>query len=184
MSQSSDNQPPWWESVQKILDNKLASWGIPGIFVAIAADHAKNYRWHEFTILMGIAVLAGIIIRIGSKVLPYFDRFLDWLLATQIPKWWARLTDRCEAEYFDRQIAECREYQGRGFSGEGLDLENVFVPLGFNSEIPVYNPQDTVPLDDTELELETASESVATSQRIPSFTQQNRPVLKIEAVTT
>ena len=176
MTQNSDNQLPWWESVQKILDSKLTSWGIPGIFVAIAADHAKNSRWHEFKILMGIAALAWIIIRIGSKLLPFFDRFLDWFFTTQIPKWWARVTDRCEAEYFARQIAECREYQGRGFSGEGLDLENVFVPLGFDSEMPVYNPQDAVPLDDRELEQETDSESVATSQRIPSFTQQNTEI--------
>ena len=184
MTQSPDNQTPWWESVQKILDNKLTSWGIPGIFVAIAADHAKNFRWHEFTILMGIAALAWIIIRIGSKVLPYFDRFLDWLLATQIPKWWARITDRCEAEYFDRQIAECREYQGRGFSGEELDLEDVFVPLGFNSETPIYNPQDTVPSDDTELEQETDSESAATSQSVPSFTQQDSKIgLLLQGIT-
>ena len=176
MTQNSDNQLPWWESVQKILDNKLTSWGIPGIFVAIAADHAKNSRWREFTILMGIAALAWIIIRIGSKLLPFFDQFLDWFFATQIPKWWARVTDRCEAEYFARQIAECREYQGRGFSGEGLDLENVFVPLGFNSETPVYNPQDTVPSDDTESEQETDSESVATNQRMQSFTQQGTEI--------
>lgn len=184
MTKNSDNQLPWWESVQKILDSKLTSWGIPGIFVAIAADHAKNSRWHEFKILMGIAALAWIIITIGSKVLPYFDRFLDWLLATQIPKWWARLTDRCEAEYFARQIAECREYQGRGFSGEGLDLEDVFVPLGFNSETPVYNPQDTVPSDDTELEQETDSESAATSQSVPSFNQLDSKIgLLLQGIT-
>ncbi|MDJ0595852.1 MAG: GUN4 domain-containing protein [Pleurocapsa sp. MO_226.B13] len=184
MSQSPDNQPPWWESVQKILDNKLTSWGIPGIFVAIAADHAKNYRWHEFAILMGIAALAWIIIRIGSKVLPYFDQFLDWLLATQIPKWWAKATDRCEAEYFARQIAECREYQGRGFSGEGLDLENVFVPLGFNSETPEYNLQDIVPSDDRESEQETDSETAVTSQSVPSFTQQDSKIgLLLQGIT-
>ncbi|WP_179198223.1 hypothetical protein [Nostoc sp. T09] len=50
MTQSQDNQPAWWESVQKILDNKLVGWGVSGIFVAIAADHAKNARWQEFAI--------------------------------------------------------------------------------------------------------------------------------------
>ncbi|MEL6500851.1 MAG: GUN4 domain-containing protein [Cyanobacteria bacterium J06623_1] len=176
MTQSPDNQPPWWESVQEILDNKLTSWGFPGIFGWIAVDHARNSRWREFSIFIVIAAFAWIIIRIGSKVLPYFDRFLDWLLATQIPKWWARITDRWEAEYFDRQIAECREYQGRGFSGEGLDLEDVFVPLGFNSETPEYNTQDPVPSDDTESEQKTDSESAVTSQSVPSFTQQDSEI--------
>ncbi|MBD2336261.1 NACHT domain-containing protein [Calothrix sp. FACHB-156] len=152
MTQSQDNQPAWWESVQKILDNKLVGWGIPGIFVAIAADHAKNARWKEFAIFLGITFVIALIIRIGSKLLPYFDQFLDWLLATQIPKWWTTVTDRFGADYLARLTAECKEYQGRGFSGEGLDLENVFVPLGFNSETPVYNPQDLTAGDETEPE--------------------------------
>ena len=125
MTQSQDNQPAWWESVQKILDNKLVGWGIPGIFVAIAADHAKNARWQEFAIFLGITVVVFIIIRIGNKLLPYFDQFLDWILGTQIPKWWTTVTDRFGAEYLAGLTAECKEYQGRGFSGEGLDLENV-----------------------------------------------------------
>lgn len=183
MSQSSDNQPPWWESVQKILDKKLTSWGIPAIFVAIAVDHARNSRWREFTIFISIAALAWIIITIVSKLLLYFDRFLDWLLATQIPKWWARITDRCGAEYFDRQIAECREYQGRGFSGEGLDLEDVFVPLGFNSETPTYNPQDTFLSDDTKLEQETDSKSAAISQSVPSSTQDSEIGFLLQGIT-
>ncbi|MBD2214160.1 GUN4 domain-containing protein [Nostoc linckia FACHB-104] len=167
MTQSQDNQPAWWESVQKILDNKLVGWGVPGIFVAIAADHAKNARWKEFAIFLGITFVIALIIRIGSKLLPYFDKFLDWLLATQIPKWWTTATDRFGADYLARLTAECKEYQGRGFSGEGLDLENVFVPLGFNSETPVYNPQDLTTGDETEPEQNeetAASRSIAIQQ--------------------
>jgi energy-coupling factor transporter ATP-binding protein EcfA2 len=164
MTQSQDNQPAWWESVQKILDNKLVGWGVPGIFVAIAADHAKNARWKEFAIFLGITFVIAIIIRIGSKLLPYFDKFLDWLLATQIPKWWTTVTDRFGAEYLARLTAECKEYQGRGFSGEGLDLENIFVPLGFNSETPVYNPQDVTFGDETEPEQNLNYEQTTTSE--------------------
>ncbi|ARV58437.1 hypothetical protein BZZ01_07105 [Nostocales cyanobacterium HT-58-2] len=163
MTQSQDNQPAWWESVQKILDNKLVGWGVPGIFVAIAADHAKNARWKEFAIFLGITVLVFIIIRIGNKLLPYFDQFLDWILGTQIPKWWTTVTDRFGAEYLAGVTAECKEYQGRGFSGEGLDLENVFVPLGFNSETPVRNPQDVTSGDEIEPE---QNEQTANSRRI------------------
>ncbi|MDZ8053597.1 MAG: GUN4 domain-containing protein [Aulosira sp. ZfuVER01] len=171
MTQSQDNQPAWWESVQKILDNKLVGWGIPGIFVAIAADHAKNARWQEFAIFLGITFIVALIIRIGSKLLPYFDKFLDWLLATQIPKWWTTITDKFGAEYLARLTAECKEYQGRGFSGEGLDLENVFVPLGFNSETPVYNPQDLTSGDETEPE---QNEQTLTSRSIT--TQQESEI--------
>ncbi|MCC5666603.1 GUN4 domain-containing protein [Nostoc sp. CHAB 5784] len=174
MTQSQDNQPAWWESVQKILDNKLVGWGVPGIFIAIAADHAKNARWKEFAIFLGITVLVFIIIRIGNKLLPYFDKFLDWILTTQIPKWWTTVTDRFGAEYLARQIAECKEYQGRGFSGEGLDLENVFVPLGFNSETPVSNPQDLTSGDETEPEQNSESGQTATS--ITITTQQESEI--------
>ncbi|MBU7583755.1 MAG: hypothetical protein KAF91_12730 [Nostoc sp. TH1S01] len=166
MTQSLDNQPAWWESVQKILDNKLVGWGIPGIFVAIAADHAKNARWREFVIFLGITFVVALIIRIGSKLLPYFDKFLDWLLATQIPKWWTAITDKFGAEYLATITAECQEYQGRGFSGEGLDLENVFVPLGFNCEQPVYNPQDLTVDEETELEQNSAFEQTEISRSI------------------
>ncbi len=147
---------------------------MPGIFVAIAADHAKNSRWQECAILIGIAALAAIVIRIGSKLLPYFDKFLDWILATQIPKWWTTITDRFGTEYFARLMAECREYQGRGFSGEGLDLENVFVPLGFNSETPVHNPQDLTALDEAEPEQNLGSGQTATPRRI--VTQQESEI--------
>ncbi|MBD2494800.1 GUN4 domain-containing protein [Nostoc sp. FACHB-280] len=166
MTQSPDNQPAWWESVQKILDNKLVGWGIPGIFVAIAADHAKNARWREFVIFLGITFVVALIIRIGSKLLPYFDKFLDWLLATQIPKWWTGITDKFGAEYLATITAECQEYQGRGFSGEGLDLENVFVPLGFNCEKPVYNPQDLTVDEETEIEQNPAFEQTEISRSI------------------
>jgi hypothetical protein len=57
MAQSENNQPSWWEPIQNFLDNKLVGWGIPGIFIAIAADHAKNARWQEFGIFLGIAFL-------------------------------------------------------------------------------------------------------------------------------
>ena len=174
VTQSQDNQPAWWESVQKILDNKLVGWGVPGIFVAIAADHAKNARWKEFAIFLVITVLVALIIRIGSKLLPYFDNFLDWLFATQIPKWWTTVTDRFGAEYLARLTAECKEYQGRGFSGEGLDLENVFVPLGFNSETPGNNPQDLTPLDETEPEQNLDTEQTIISIRI--VTQQESEI--------
>ncbi|MCC5637862.1 GUN4 domain-containing protein [Nostoc sp. CHAB 5844] len=174
MTQSPDNQPAWWESVQKILDNKLVGWGVPGIFVAIAADHAKNARWQEFAIFLGITFLVALIIRIGSKLLPYFDKFLDWLLATQIPKWWTQVTDKFGAEYLATITAECQEYQGRGFSGEGLDLENVFVPLGFNCEQPVYNPQDLTAGDETEPEQNLDYEETTTFRRIA--TQQETEI--------
>lgn len=174
MTQSQDNQPAWWESVQKILDNKLVGWGIPGIFVAIAVDHAKNARWKEFAIFLGITVLVALIIRIGSKLLPYFDKFLDWILATQIPKWWTTVTDRFGAEYLASLTAECKEYHGRGFSGEGLDLENVFVPLGFNSEMPVSNPQDLTPRDETEPEQNLDAEQTETYRSIA--TQQESEI--------
>ena len=164
MTQSSENQPPWWESVQKILDIKLTSWGIPGIFVWIAAEHAKNSRWQKCGTFLGIAAFAAIIIRVSSKVLPYFDKLLDWLLATQIPRWWARVTDRCETEYLACLVATCREYEGRGFNGQNLALENVFVPLGFSLDIPEYNPQDPVPPDDAEPEKITDSRSAVTFQ--------------------
>jgi predicted NACHT family NTPase len=164
MIQSSHQPPVWWESVQKFLDNKLVGWGIPGIFVGIAADHAnKDARWQDCAFLMAIAALAWIIIKIGSKILPYFEQWLDWVFATQIPQGWARMTDRWEAEYFAQLVADCQEYQGRGFSGEGLDLETVFVPLKFNAEAPTYNPQDPIPPDDREAE--SPREAVPASDR-------------------
>ncbi|MBD2500505.1 GUN4 domain-containing protein [Anabaena azotica] len=161
MTQSQGNEPAWWESVQKILDNKLVGWGVPGIFVAIAADHAKNRRWQEFAIFLGITFVVALIIRIGSKLLPYFDNFIDWILTTQIPKWWTTIKDRFGAEYLATLTAECQEYQGRGFSGEGLDLENVFVPLGF-SEQPLNNPQDLTATNETEPEQNQDSQQLVT----------------------
>ncbi|TVP56322.1 MAG: NACHT domain-containing protein [Nodularia sp. (in: Bacteria)] len=174
MTQPPDNQPAWWESIQKILDNKLVGWGIPGFFVPIAVDHAKNERWKEFAIFLGITFVVALIIRVGSKILPYFDKFLDWILATQIPKWWTTVTDRFGAEYLAGVIAECKEYQGRGFSGEGLDLENVFVPLGFNSETPASNPQDLPSFGQTELEQN--QESGQTASILTFATQQESEI--------
>ncbi|MBC6429962.1 NACHT domain-containing protein [Nostoc sp. HG1] len=145
-----ENAPITLESFWKILDSKLISLGIPGALIGVALDFARKKEWQNAGLCVGAAGAFWLIIKVGNKLSPYIDKFLDWILVTQIPKWWTIVTDQFGAEYLARLIAECKEYQGRGFSGEGLDLENVFVPLGFNSETPVSNPQDLTDGDQTE----------------------------------
>ncbi|MCL6749517.1 GUN4 domain-containing protein [Nostoc sp. CCCryo 231-06] len=145
-----ENAPIILESFWKLLDSKLISLGIPGALIGVALDFARKKEWQNAGLCVGAAGAFWLIIKVGNELSPYIDKFLDWILVTQIPKWWTIVTDRFGAEYLARLIAECKEYQGRGFSGEGLDLENVFVPLGFNSETPVSNPQDLTDGDQTE----------------------------------
>ncbi|WP_392480039.1 GUN4 domain-containing protein [Nostoc sp. C110] len=152
--QKDQNAPITLESFWKLLDSKLISLGIPGALIGVAIDFARKSEWKKAGLCMFAAGGFWLIIKFGNKLSPYIDKFLDWLLATQIPKWWTTLTDRFGAEYLEELIAKCKEYEGRGFSGEGLDLENVFVPLGFNSEKPASNPQDV-----TSITLTTEQES-------------------------
>jgi energy-coupling factor transporter ATP-binding protein EcfA2 len=130
--QAPGNQPDWWEPVQKFLDNKLVGWGLPGIFVAIAADHAKNLRWPEFKIFLGIAFGVWLLIYLSSKVLPYFDRFLDWVLGSWVPRLWWGVTDRFKRRYYTSLIDYYRDYRTKGLKTQGdfvLDLDKVFVSL-------------------------------------------------------
>lgn len=159
-----ENAPITLESFWKILDSKLISLGIPGALIGVALDFARKKEWENAGLCIVAAGGFWLIIKVGNKLSPYIDKFLDWILATQIPKWWTTVTDRFGAEYLARLIAGCKEYQGRGFSGEGLDLENVFVPLGFDSEPPVFNPQDLTYGDQTE-QTET-SITITTQQEI------------------
>jgi energy-coupling factor transporter ATP-binding protein EcfA2 len=128
MTQSSGNQPNWWEPVQQFLDNKLVNWGIPGIFIAIAADHAKHLRWEEFLLFLGIAAAAWVALRVGSRLLPYFDKLLDYIFR-KLEDLFAELTDSTEGKYYRRLKADCEDYEGRGFNAGGLSLEAVYVPL-------------------------------------------------------
>lgn len=135
MTQSQNNQPSWWEPVQKFLDSKLVGWGIPGIFIAIAADHAKNSRWQELGIFLGIAFAAWLVIKIGSNLLPRFDKLLDWVFNNAenclLHLWWT-LTANFEGKYYEGLIDYCRDYRTKGLKTQGdfvLDMEKVFVPL-------------------------------------------------------
>ncbi|GAB4375242.1 MAG: hypothetical protein Kow00121_20760 [Elainellaceae cyanobacterium] len=135
MTQSQNNQPNWWEPVQKFLDSKLVGWGIPGIFIAIAADHAKNSRWQEFGTFTGIAFVAWLVIKIGSRLLPRLDKLLDWIFNNAenwiLQIWW-NLTSDFKGKYYEGLIDYCRDYRTKGLKTQGdfvLDKEKVFVPL-------------------------------------------------------
>jgi hypothetical protein len=118
--------------------------------VAVALDFARKSDWKNAGICVISAGCVWLFIKIGTKISPYIDKSLDWIITVQIPKLWTKITDKFATDYLETLIAECQEYQGRGFSGEGLDLENVFVPLGFYEQLEVEsNPQDIV-TDDTE----------------------------------
>ena len=145
MTQSPGNQPSWWEPVQKFLDNKFVNWGIPGIFVWIAADHAKppNPDWQSFAIFLGIAAGAWVVLRIGSRLLPYFDKLLDWIFR-KLEEGCAELTDRTEGTYYRYLKADCEDYEGRGFNAGGLSLEAVYVPLKLSENAARNVSQDIV----------------------------------------
>ena len=144
------NTPMNLESFWKLLDSKLVSYGIPGALVGVAIDFARKSDWKNAGICVFSAAGVWLFIKIGKKISPYIDKLIDWIITVQIPKLWTKITDKFATDYLETLIAECQEYQGRGFSGEGIDLENVFVPLGFYEQLEVEsNPQDIVP-DDTE----------------------------------
>lgn len=147
MTQSSNNPPSWWEPLQKFLDSKLANWGIPVIFVGIAANAAKSKDWRDFCIFLGIAAASSLILRIGSKLLPYFDKLLDWsfssaerLLLSAI----AELTDSTENKYYKWLESSCRDFEGRGFNAGALSLEDVYVPLKLSERSAQDVTQDIV----------------------------------------
>jgi energy-coupling factor transporter ATP-binding protein EcfA2 len=128
MTHNSGNQPNWWDPVQQFLDSKLINWGLPGIFVALAADHAKHLRWKEFGIFLAIAAAVWLGLQVGGRLLPYFDKLLDWLFR-HLEEGVADLTDSTEGKYYRRLKADCEDYEGRGFNAGGLSLEAVYVPL-------------------------------------------------------
>lgn len=130
--QAPGNQPDWWEPIKKFLDSKVVGWGLPGIFVAIAAERARDSRWPEFRLFLGIAFGIWLLSRIGSKVLPYFDKFLDWVLGSWVPRLWWELTDQFKGRYYTSLIDYYRDYRTKGLKTQGdfvLDLDQVFVSL-------------------------------------------------------
>jgi energy-coupling factor transporter ATP-binding protein EcfA2 len=149
MAEESQNQNTLMnlEGFLKLLESKLVSYGIHGALVAVALDFARKSDWKN----AGICVILAGGFWLLKKIIPYIDKLIDWVITIQIPKLWTKITDKFATDYLETLIAECQEYQGRGFSGEGLDLENVFVPLGFYEQREVKsNPQDIVPDDDTQ----------------------------------
>jgi hypothetical protein len=143
MTQNSSNQPGWWEPIQKFLENKFVNWGVPGVFLAIAAEQAKNAKWREFWVFVGCAIVAWVAIYIGSKVLPVVDRFVDWVLGDLIPK--ATATFSFESKYLECQMSDCTRYYTDDFDPSKTSityqqairnptLENVFVAVEISSD--------------------------------------------------
>lgn len=165
------------ELLLNFLGSKVISLGIPGFFISAAISFARKGELEQAVLYIVAAGGVWFIIKVVKKISPridtLIDKFLDWILNTQIPKWWTTVTDRFGAEYLAGLIAECKEYQGRGFSGEGLDLENVFVPLGFNSETPASNPQDVTPPGQTEPEQNQESRQTVTSGIIHTYQESD-----------
>jgi energy-coupling factor transporter ATP-binding protein EcfA2 len=126
----SNNQPPsWWPPIQQFLESKVIGWGLPGAFVAIAVDHARNQQWKNFALFLGIAAVIWLLI---NKLWPHLNQLLDWLLdnlVRAVQTAFAEITDSTEGKYFRRLAANCRDYEGRGFNAGGLSLEDVYVPL-------------------------------------------------------
>ncbi|ASC74138.1 hypothetical protein XM38_051130 [Halomicronema hongdechloris C2206] len=145
MTQSPGNQPSWWDPVQKLLDKKYVDWGVPSVFIAIAVSYAKppNPDWRSFGIFLGIAAGAWLLLRIGSRLLPYFDKLLDWILR-KLEEGCAELTDRTEGIYYRYLKADCEDYEGRGFNAGGLSLEAVYVPLKLSENAARNVSQDIV----------------------------------------
>jgi hypothetical protein len=150
MTQNSGNQPGWWEPIQKFLENKFVSWGVPGVFLGIAAEQAKNAKWREFWIFIVCAIVAWVVIYIGSKVLPLVDRFVDWVLGDVIPK--ATATFSFESKYLECQMYDCSRYYTDDFNPAKTSithqqairnptLEKVFVALEISSDPRMLDQQ-------------------------------------------
>lgn len=82
-----ENAPITLESFWKFLDSRLISLGIPGALIGVALDFARKKEWENAGLCIVGAGGFWLIIKVGNKLSPYIDKFLDWILATQIPKW-------------------------------------------------------------------------------------------------
>jgi predicted NACHT family NTPase len=92
---------------------------------------------------LGIAAGAWVVLRIGSRLLPYFDKLLDWIFR-KLEEGCAELTDRTEGTYYRYLRADCEDYEGRGFNAGGLSLEAVYVPLKLSENAARNVSQDIV----------------------------------------
>jgi energy-coupling factor transporter ATP-binding protein EcfA2 len=144
MAQNSGNQSNLGELFQKVLV-KNAEYLIPAGLVAIALSYVTPPKrdWQSFILFLIGAAIAFLGLRIGRKLLPYFDKALDWILR-KLEECCAELTDRTEGTYYRYLKADCEDYEGRGFNAGGLSLEAVYVPLKLSENAARNVSQDIV----------------------------------------
>ena len=126
------NTPLTLQSFWKILDSKLVSLGIPGALIGVALDFARKSEWKNAGFCMVGAAGVWLIIKVGSKLAPRLDKFLDWIFDNTgiwAKNFWGKITSDFESKYYQRLIYDCREYETEGINQEAFALQNLFVPL-------------------------------------------------------
>lgn len=173
MTPSPGNQPNWGEILQKILGNKYAEWVIPTFFITVALSYVTPPKpdWQSFAFYVGIAAAAFLILRVGSKLLPYFDKALDWIFR-KLEEGFAELTDRTEGTYYRYLKADCKNYEGRSFYAGNLSLEAVYVPLKLSENAARNISQDIVRQQQRVLE---PQEFQSIGQLISTISSPNSP---------
>lgn len=79
--QKDQNAPITLESFWKLLDSKLISLGIPTALIGVALDFARKKEWQNAGLCVGAAGAFWLIIKVGNKLSPYIDKFLDWIFS-------------------------------------------------------------------------------------------------------
>ncbi|MEC4819565.1 MAG: hypothetical protein SAK29_40795 [Scytonema sp. PMC 1069.18] len=99
------NSPFTLESFWKLLDSKLVSLGTPAALIAVALDFARKTEWQKAGLCVVAALALWILIKLGSKVAPYIDKLLDWILNNSeklVLDVWAKVTSDFEGKYYER----------------------------------------------------------------------------------
>jgi hypothetical protein len=140
-----DEQPNYTPtSIEKffeLLDNKLVSLGIPATLSAIGVNSVRTGQWGEAFWCFAGAAAVWIVIKVGKKLAPKLDQFLDWAINAierSLLDTWASLRSDFTGPYLQQQSRLCEEFTAEGFNPDRTAiplLEEVFVPLDLSGAI-------------------------------------------------
>ncbi|MEY2977588.1 MAG: hypothetical protein RLZZ435_1727 [Cyanobacteriota bacterium] len=140
------SNPPNLERVFELLDNKLISWGAPGVLLAVGINQFAAGAWGRASACVVGAGGLWLIIKVGKRLAPKFDEALDWSIAEG--EAWVKRTWNLSA--FERHYIQQQAFHFEEDRIEGLErdrdriplLEEVFVPLELSNDAYALFHQD------------------------------------------
>lgn len=133
--------PTTIEKFFELLDNKLVTFGLPGVLLSVSVNKLLGNQRTEAAWYLAGAAGIWLVIKVGKKLAPKLDQVLDWGINNverSLLDGWSAMRSDFEGKYLKQQAGLYEEFTSEGFNPDRTTiplLEEVFVPLDLSGAL-------------------------------------------------